>query len=198
MSTGRRLRFEASLSDPNPEFPASYGPWTILKRHEVYRDPWLRVTRDDVLRPDGTPGTYSISHMKPGVCVLAVDADGICHLTEEFHYAVGRVTLECVSGGIDPGEDALATAQRELAEELGLKASRWTSLGLVDPFTAIAVSPTQLWLAQELEEIAANPEPTETIRHVRMPLMQVIERVMNSQITHAPSVAAILKAIRVI
>ncbi|MBI1213721.1 MAG: NUDIX domain-containing protein [Alphaproteobacteria bacterium] len=184
------------MNDSSPEFTGKYGPWTILKRHEVYRDPWLKVTRDDVLRPDGNPGTYSVSCMKPGVCVLAVDSAGICHLTEEFHYAVGRVTLECVSGGIDPGEDALATARRELAEELGLKASRWTSLGVVDPFTAIAVSPTQLWLAQDLEEIASNPEPTETIRHVRMPFMEVIERVMDSEITHAPSVAAILKAIR--
>ncbi len=184
------------MKDTNPEFPAIYGPWTILQRHEVYRDPWLKVTRDDVLRPDGNPGTYSISHMKPGVCVIAVDTDGICHLTEEFHYAVGRVTLECVSGGIDPGEDALATAQRELAEELGLKANHWTSLGVVDPFTAIAVSPTQLFLAQGLAEIGASPEPTETIRHVRIRMEQVLEKVMNSEITHAPSVAAILKAFR--
>jgi ADP-ribose pyrophosphatase len=173
-----------------------FGPWKIVKRHEIYRDPWLRVTKDDVLRPDGSPGTYSVSHMKPGVCVLAIGSGGICHLTEEFHYAVGRVTLECVSGGIDPGENAITTARRELAEELGLTAESWKSLGVVDPFTAIAVSPTELWLAQGLQESDAAPEPTERIRHIRMPLEEVIERVMRSEITHAPSVAAILKASR--
>ncbi len=184
------------MIDPAPDSPLEYGPWKILRRHEVYRDPWLRVTKDDVLRPDGSPGTYSVSHMKAGVCVLAVDEAGVCHLTEEFHYAVGRVTLECVSGGIDPGEDDLSTAKRELAEELGLTASVWTPLGVVDPFTAIAFSPTKLWLAEGLQEIEAAPEPTERIRHVRLPFEEVLEKVMKSEITHAPSVALILKASR--
>jgi len=189
---------EAILSEPAPDSHLGYGPWKILKRHEVYRDPWLRVTKDDVLRPDGSPGTFSVSHMKAGVCVLAVDDTGFCHLTEEFHYAVGRVTLECVSGGIDPGEDDLSTAKRELGEELGLAARNWTPLGVVDPFTAIAVSPTKLWLAEGLEGIGAKPEPTERIRHVRLPFDEVLEKVMNSEITHAPSVALILKASRTV
>jgi ADP-ribose pyrophosphatase len=51
------------------------------------------------------------------VTVIAVDDDNFVHLTEEFHYAVGRVTLEGVSGGIDPGETAEEAAKRELAEE---------------------------------------------------------------------------------
>lgn len=185
------------IGQPNDP-PRDHGPWRILARHVVYADPWLKVTKDDVLRPDGSPGTYSVSHIKPGVCVLAVDNDDICHLTEEFHYAVGRVTLECVSGGIDEDEDDLTTARRELAEELGLSADRWTSLGSVDPFTATAVSPTRLWLAESLHEIEASPEPTELIRHVRLPLKDVIEMVMQSQITHSPSIAAILKACRIL
>jgi len=182
------------MNETTIETPARHGPWTILERRVVYQDPWLKVTKDDVLRPDGLPGTYSLSHMKPGVCVIAIDQDRHCHLTEEFHYAVGRVTIECVSGGIDAGEDPLVTAQRELAEELGLKAGRWTPLGVVDPFTAIAVSPTRLWLAEDLERTSANPESTEIIRHVRLPLEDVIQKVWSSEITHAPSVIAILKA----
>jgi ADP-ribose pyrophosphatase len=132
--------------------------------------------------------------MKPGVCVIAIDHDRVCRLTEEFHYGVGRMTLEGVSGGIDPGEDPLETAKRELAEELGLRAGRWTSLGMVDPFTAIAVSPTMLYLAEDLEESAASPEPTELIRQVRVPIDEVLRMVWTSEISHAPSVAAIFKA----
>src|ERR1051325_3989830 len=115
------------------------GPWKVVQAREIYRDPWIAVQVDDVLRPDGKPGIHSIIHLKAGVCVLAMDAEGNVYLTEEFHYAVGRVTLEGVSGGSERDEAPLVTAQRELREELGIVASKWTHLGAVDPFTANVV-----------------------------------------------------------
>lgn len=182
------------MADDSFQTPRKYGPWTILRRDVVYHDPWLKVTRDTVTRPDGSPGTYCISHIKAGVCVLAIAENNICHLTDEFHYAVGRHTLECVSGGMDAGEEPLETAKRELAEEIGLKAEKWTDLGTVDPFTAIALSPTRLWLAEGLSATATNPDASEIIQHVQMPFTEVIQRVWSGEITHAPSVAVILKA----
>ncbi len=182
------------MSDDSSQYPQKYGPWVIQGRAVVYQDPWLKVTRDTVIRPDGSPGTYSVSHMKPGVCVLAIDHQGICHLTEEFHYAVGKLTVECVSGGIEPGEGAFETAQRELAEELGLIAGKWTDLGVVDPFTAIALSPTSLWLAEDLTTTETNLDASEIIRHVEIPFEDVMKKAMSAEITHAPSVSAILKA----
>src|SRR5262245_43489451 len=128
-----------------------HGPWQIVRRHDVYRDPWVSLRKDDVIRPDGAPGTYSVVTIKPGVCVLALDKPGTASHTEEFHYGVGRVTIEAVSGGMEPGEDALQTAQRELQEELGILAARWIDLGVCDPFTASVVSPTRLFLAKDIE-----------------------------------------------
>ena len=72
--------------------------------------------------PTLVPGSYVVARLKNGVCVLAVSDDGTAYLTEEFHYGVGRVTLEAVSGGIDADENTLATAKRELKEEIGLEA----------------------------------------------------------------------------
>ncbi len=132
--------------------------------------------------------------MKPGVAVLALDDAGHVHLTEEFHYGIGRDALEVVSGGIEPGEDALVTAQRELAEELGIRAAEWTELGSVDPFTTIVVSPTRLFLARGLSLGAAECEGTERIRHRSMPLAEAVDAVLSSRITHAPSCVLILKA----
>ncbi|NLS95015.1 MAG: NUDIX hydrolase [Planctomycetaceae bacterium] len=170
-----------------------HGPWKIINSKEVYRDPWIDVQRDEVIRPDGEEGTHCVVRMKPGVCVVALDDDGFVHLTEEFHYGIGRHSVEGVSGGIDPGETALETAQRELEEELGLKAERWTDLGCVDPFTTIVVSPTQLYLAEGLSEGVCRPEGTELIRLVKLSLGEAVSQVLDSRITHGPTATLLLK-----
>lgn len=174
----------------------SHGPWTILSSNQVYRDPWVLVQRDEVIRPDGKPGTYAVVHIKPGVCVLAMDAERNVYLTEEFHYAVGETTIECVSGGRDDDEPPLAAAQRELREELGIEAEQWLDLGRLDPFTASVLSPTQLFLAEGLSMVQAAPEGTELIKRVLISFDEAVEMVMKSQITHAPSMTLILKVAR--
>ncbi len=79
------------------------GPWVIHESTVVYADPWIQVRLDRVTRPDGRAGTHTLTTIKPGVCVIALDEDGSVWLTEEFHYAVGRTTLEGVSGGARRG-----------------------------------------------------------------------------------------------
>ncbi|MFN0198207.1 MAG: NUDIX domain-containing protein [Planctomycetaceae bacterium] len=173
-----------------------HGPWTIRETKTVYRDPWIGVTCDDVLRPDGKPGTFSVVHLKPGVSVLAIDDRQTVYLTKEFHYAVGRVTIECVSGGIEEGEAAATSAERELHEELGLTAKTWTKLGTCDPFTSSVLSPTQLYLAEDLQMVEAQPEGTELIERVAFSLTEAVNMVLQSEITHAPSCLAILLTAR--
>lgn len=173
-----------------------YGPWKITASREVYRDPWLTVQLDNVIRPDGKEGTYSVAKVLPGVCVVARGADGTLYLTEEFHYAVGRRTLEGVSGGRDEGETPLEAARRELREELGISAERWTDLGTVDPLTGSLLSPTQLFLAETLQFQDAQPEGTELIRCVEMTLSSAVEAVLRSQITHGPTCVLLLKIAR--
>lgn len=173
-----------------------HGPWIINSTEDVYTDPWLSVRCDQVTRPDGKPGTHSVVTIKPGVSVLAVDDDRNVYLTDEFHYAIGRHSLETVSGGIDDGETSEAAARRELQEELGLLAEELISLGTVDPFTSSLHSPTGLFLARRLTETEATPEGTELIRLVKLPLESAVEKVIAGEITHAPSCVLILKAAR--
>ena len=175
-----------------------HGPWQILSTEMVYSDPWVRVVKDQVIRPDGHPGTYTVVHIKPGVCVLAADCDGFVYLTDEFHYGIGRHSLECVSGGIEEDEDPLEGARRELQEEIGIEAATWRHLGVADPFTSPLASPTQLYLAQGLTFVDAAPEGTEQIRRVRLPFTEAVEMAMDSRITHAPSTTLILKAARIL
>lgn len=172
--------------------PVSHGPWQIVRTTEVYSDPWLRVKKDDVIRPDGNPGTHSVVTIKPGVCVLAWQGDDV-YLTREFHYGVGRITLEAVSGGREENEPPIECAKRELAEELGIVAGAWTELSTVDPFTASVVSPTTLFLATELTFQAANPEGTEQIECVSMTAGEAYDAVCDGRITHTPTCITILR-----
>lgn len=181
----------------NPQPPTIWnGPWQVLGTQEIYRDPWVRLTKDDVIRPDGQPGTHTVTRFKDGVSVLPLDAEGFVFLTEEFHYAQGRRTIEVISGGVESGEDWQTAAARELREEVGLVASRWTPLGVVDPLTSQALAPIALFLAEGLTFVEATPDGTELIRRLRVPFAEAVEMVMRGEITHSGSCVVLLKAAR--
>jgi ADP-ribose pyrophosphatase len=171
-----------------------HGPWTIKRSDDVYTDPFVQVRVDQVIRPDGDDGQHVVVEMKPGVCVLAIDETNQVYLTREFHYGVGRYSLEAVSGGIEPGEDPDLTARRELQEEIGLVAKRWERVGSVDPFTTIVVSPTRLYIAGGLSDAPTNPEGTELIERVVMSLDEAIDKIKRGEITHAPTCVVLLLA----
>lgn len=169
-----------------------HGPWTIKRTNQIYQDPYVALHVDQVIRPDGNDGQHVVVQIKPGVCVIAMDTQQQLHLTREFHYAVGRDSVEAVSGGIEPNEDPLICAQRELQEEVGLHADKWQYLMTVDPFTTIMESPTRLYLATELSPVPNALEGTETIETVVMPLDEAVRAVEAGTITHAPTCVAIL------
>lgn len=171
-----------------------HGPWKIKGTREVYRDPFIDVRLDAVVRPDGHDGQHVVVQMKPGVCVLPIDDRQQVYLTSEFHYGVGRYSIEAVSGGIEPAEDPDETAQRELQEELGLLANRWEHVTTVDPFTTIVVSPTRLYLAHDLTHVDTSQEGTEQIELVVMPLDEAVAKVNSGEITHAPTCVILLHA----
>lgn len=183
------------MSDsPQEKQLRQHGPWKIVSSQLAYKDPWVSLRRDEVIRPDSLPGSYCVVHIKPGVCVVAIDDQNQVHLTEEFHYGVGRVTIEAVSGGVEADELPEVAAARELEEELGIVAQHWIDLGTADPFTANVVSPTRLFLARQLTFGKPNTDGGEVIKHVTWSLEDTIHAVLDSRITHAPSAVAIFKA----
>lgn len=172
-----------------------HGPWTIKGTAEKYRDEFIAVYADSVIRPDGEPGTYATVRMKPGVSVLPVDGDGTVYLTRQFRYAAGAESIEAVSGGVD-GDDAAEAAKKELHEELGIEAAELIALGRMDMDTSIVHSPVSLFLARGLKFTEAEQEGTERIAPFKTTLEQAVGMVLRSEITHSPSCVLILKAAR--
>ncbi len=170
------------------------GPWTIEETAVKYKNPWIEVREDQVIRPDGKPGIFGVVTMKGGVSVLALDDEGYVYLTQEFHYAVEEEIIEVASGAIDGDEKPLETAKRELEEELGIKAEEWTSLGMINPFTTVIKSPSYLFLARKLSFTESKQDPGEIIKLVKVKFEDAVKMVLDGRITHGPSCVVILKA----
>jgi 8-oxo-dGTP pyrophosphatase MutT (NUDIX family) len=169
------------------------GPWTILRSETRYRDDFIEVVRDEVLRPDGRPGGYATVAMKPGVAVLVLDDEAVV-LTRQFRYALGRESVEVASGGVDEGEEPIEAARREIREELGASAECWDELGRIDPDTSIVRSPVHLFAARRLSWSEPNREGTETISILKTSLAEAVAMVEDGRITHAPTCILLLKA----
>lgn len=169
------------------------GPWTLLASRIAHKSPWMEVREDKVITPGGKPGRYGAIKLKAGISVIALDKDKNVYLAREYHYGIGRTTMEAVSGGQEKGDTPLRAAKRELLEETGLKARKWTYLGQTDAFTTYLSAPMRLYLAEDLSQHDADPDESERIEIIKMPLKKALLFMMQGKITHAATIIALFK-----
>ncbi len=170
------------------------GPFRRTSSEVVYRNPWIHVREDRVVRPGGSPGLFGVVEMRPGVTVLALGEGGEVHLAREYKYAIEAYSMELISGAMDDGEAPLETGRRELREEAGLEATDWTDLGTVDPFTTVIRSPNRMFLARGLRAVETAADEDEPLDVHRVSWDEAVAMVLDGRITHAASCVAILKA----
>jgi 8-oxo-dGTP pyrophosphatase MutT (NUDIX family) len=172
-----------------------HGPFQLISTRQIYANPWIRVREDTVIRPGGTEGIFGVIEMLAGSSVFALTADNRVYLAREFKYGIQRYSVELMSGGLDPEETPLQAAKREMREEFGLEAREWVGLGEINPFTNLICSPNYLFLALDVEQkYEPSPDPGEKIEILTAPLQQVVDMVMNNEITNGSSCTLILKA----
>lgn len=170
------------------------GPWEIKSSEQKYKNSWLEVIEDKVVRPDGKDGIYGTIKIKSGVSVLPVDSEQNIYLIKEFKYPLGIESIETVGAGSEENEEYLQTAKRELKEELGIDAEEWIDLGIVHPVTSFINSPNHLFLAKNIRLAERELDGVETIEPVKMSLKEAVKMVMENKITEQKSCCLILKA----
>jgi ADP-ribose pyrophosphatase len=111
---------------------------------------FLEVRRDDVRLPDGSQATREYVVHPGAVAIVPLLDDGRLVLERQFRYPVGKVLLEFPAGKIDPGEDTLACARRELLEETGYHAREWARAGVVHNAAAYSTEGIEIWFARGL------------------------------------------------
>jgi 8-oxo-dGTP pyrophosphatase MutT (NUDIX family) len=170
------------------------NPWRTLGSRVVYRNSWIVVREDTVIRPDGRRGLYGVVEMRPSCGIVAVSDEGQVALVSQWRYVHGRMSLEIPTGGAEPGETPLAAAKRELAEETGLAAANWSDLGTIDNSNGVTTDIAHMFLARGLSAAVQEPQGDEQVELVWMPFAEALRLVMSGAITESVSVAALLKA----
>ncbi|MEM9837238.1 MAG: NUDIX hydrolase [Bacteroidota bacterium] len=168
------------------------NPWRTKSIRTAYENPWIKVEHREVINPSGGDGIYGIVHFKnQAVGIVPVDDEGYTYLVGQFRYALDEYHWEIPEGGCPVGSSLLTTAKRELKEETGLVAEKWTELLDFHLSNSVTDEYGIAYLAQGLQQEAAEPEETEDLIVRRIPLQEAIDMVLSGEIKDALSVLAL-------
>jgi 8-oxo-dGTP pyrophosphatase MutT (NUDIX family) len=169
------------------------NPWRTLSSREVYDNAWIRLREDAVVRPDGERGIYGVVHFKNiAIGILAVEDDFI-YLVGQYRYPLGQYSWEIPEGGCAEGEDLLTAAQRELAEETGLRAEAWEKMGEAHLSNSVTDERAVWFMATGLTQGEHSPEGTERLVVRRVSFAQALRMASTGEITDALSLLAIMQ-----
>lgn len=167
---------------------------TRISSEEIYRGAVLHVTRDTVRLPNGRESHREVAWHNGAVAILPVFSDGSVLIEHQYRYAQGRVVKEIPAGKLDsPDEDVLSAAKRELREETGMTAGKWTDLGVTIPSVAILGERTRVFLAEELSEGDFAPDEDEFLHLERIPFEALLSMVTSGEIEDSKTQVATLK-----
>lgn len=125
------------------------NPWKTLSSKTVYQNPWMRVREDAVVRPDGSDGIYGVMESKDSVVIVAMNDLNEIYLIQSFSYPVSLWRWGLPGGGGDDEHPEVAS-KRELAEETGIIANKWTFIGKTRVSSGLMTERMAVYLAQDL------------------------------------------------
>jgi ADP-ribose pyrophosphatase len=171
--------------------------WKKLNTIVPYENSWIEVQHHEVINPSGGKGIYGQVNFKNiAVGVVPVDAQGFTYLVGQFRFPIEEYSWEIPEGGCLRGEDVWEAAKRELIEETGFLAEKWTLISKIHTSNSVCNEVGYIYMAENLTAGPSNPEETEDLQVKKVSLKEAIEMVMQDKITDSISVAGILKVAR--
>lgn len=170
------------------------NPWTTLKSEKVYDSPWIGLTKHDVLNPSGNPGTYSVVHFKNmALGILPLDKDNNTWIVGQYRYPINQYSWEIPEGGGKWDVAPLDSAKRELLEETGITANKWTKIQEMHLSNSASDEFCILYIAQDLTFGEAEPEDDEQLEVRKLHFDELYKMVETGEITDSLTVAIVLK-----
>ncbi len=175
------------------------NPWKTLSTRPLYDNPWISVREDQVINPKGGKGIYGVVHFKnKAIGIIPVDEEGYTWLVGQYRYALEEYCWEIPMGGGPLAIDILESARRELQEETGFTAAKWTMIARIHTSNSVTDEEGFVFLAEGLTPGETAPEETEDLVVRKLHLREAVAMVMDNRITDSISVGGILKAARML
>ena len=166
---------------------------------EIFDGLILHVQRDTVRLPSGSPAVREVIRHIGAVCVIPVTENNEAVVERQYRYPLDDVILEVPAGKLDaPDEDRLSAIQRELREETGFTADRWTEIGDFHPAPAYSDEYITMYMARKLRRGDRHLDEDEFLDVCTVPLQDLVEDVMAGKISDAKTQVCVLKAARIL
>lgn len=175
------------------------GAAEVLSSHVAYEGPLFNVVKEEVREPNGHVTHRDVIKHNGSVVILAVDTAGGKHrekdplviMERQYRHAAGQYLWELPAGKIEPNEDRMGGAMRELAEETGYSAEHWKELVRYYASPGFLGEWMQVYLAEGLTAGEARPEADETLEIYPMPLSQVEALIARGEVLDGKTLIAI-------
>jgi len=163
------------------------GPAKVLSSKVAYEGPLFRVLRDEIEEPTGKKVTRDVIRHNGSAVILAVDRsrsrkDPLVLIERQFRHAAQHYLYEVPAGKMETGEDHLEGAKRELIEETGYRAKKWTKLVRYFASPGFLGEWMQVFLAEDLTPGLAQPEEDESIELQFVPLSELLKLIDEGKI----------------
>jgi ADP-ribose pyrophosphatase len=169
----------------------------LISSKLAYKGKVFSVFTDKVQEPGGHINTRDVIRHNGSIVILAVDEsqdpnDPDIIFERQYRHATGQNLIELPAGRVEPGEATLAAAKRELIEETGYRAKRWTLLTKYFASPGFLGEWMQIYLARDIREGIATPEPDENIQVFRLKLSQALALIAANKIHDGKTLIGLL------
>jgi len=178
-----------------PAWLKAHGrPWTVTSEKTVYDNPWITLTEYQTIAPTGRAALYGkVGFKNRAIGVVPLHTDGTVTLVGQSRFPRGNYSWELPEGGAPLGEDPLAGAKRELAEEVGLQAADWRQILTMELSNSITDEFCHGYLAMDLTPTAGAPDETEDLEVVRVPFSEALDAAVSGHMPDSLTVALLLR-----
>lgn len=169
-----------------------------ISSQTVYQGGLLHVMEDQVQLPNGQPARREYILHPGAVVIIPLLANGGVVMERQFRYPLQRDLYELPAGKLDSGESSLACGQRELLEETGYRAMKWSYVATIHPCIGYSNESMSLFLAQELTEGLHQRDGDEFLEVFTLPMDEALEWVRTGRITDVKTVIGLFWAEKIL